>query len=236
MVNGGAGSGASEGVGDGAAEGDGGVVGVGLGGAAVGVGPGVAVGTGVALGPGADEHATASTIITRTEATTPRRARSIGGLYAAGCASNGLNRKRVVERREIARVGAEVGRPRDAAHDLAAARARQVGHDVDRLRPERLAQVGHDAIADRAAQVGIVRLTRPEADEDHDDLALDVVRHAHGRRLEDGRMRHRCAFDLGRTNALAGDLERVVAAAVDEPVAVGIDQRPVAVDPRARDA
>ena len=38
--------------------------------------------------------------------------------------------------------------------------------------------------------------------------------------LEDGRMRHRCALHLGRADALAGDLERVIGSALDEPVAV----------------
>ena len=49
-------------------------------------------------------------------------------------------------------------------------------------------------------------------------------------------MRHGRALDLGRTDALAGDLERVIGAALDEPIAVLVDERPVAVDPRSRDA
>ena len=43
-------------------------------------------------------------------------------------------------------------------------------------------------------------------------------------------------LDLGRPDALAGDLERVVRAAADVPVAVVVDDRPVAVDPDAREA
>ena len=38
-------------------------------------------------------------------------------------------------------------------------------------------------------------------------------------------------LDLGRPDPLARDLERVVGPAVDEPVAVGVDARPVAVHP-----
>src|SRR5712691_8810801 len=38
-------------------------------------------------------------------------------------------------------------------------------------------------------------------------------------------------LDLGRPQALAGDLERVVRAALQEPEAVLVDEGPVAVDP-----
>src|SRR4051812_23218652 len=46
-------------------------------------------------------------------------------------------------------------------------------------------------------------------------------------------MTHRGRLDLRRSDTFAGDLERVVAAALDEPVAVLIDHGPVAVDPGA---
>src|SRR4029079_12100556 len=43
-------------------------------------------------------------------------------------------------------------------------------------------------------------------------------------------------LDLRRTDPLARDLERVVGAAADVPVAVGVDHGPVAVDPDAGQA
>ena len=52
----------------------------------------------------------------------------------------------------------------------------------------------------------------------------------HGRVADQGRL------VLGRADALARDVERVVGAAVQEPVAVGVDRGPVAVRPDAREA
>ena len=36
-----------------------------------------------------------------------------------------------------------------------------------------------------------------------DALTLDIMRKAHDRRLADQRMQHECAFDLGRSHAMA---------------------------------
>src|SRR5947209_5931857 len=44
-------------------------------------------------------------------------------------------------------------------------------------------------------------------------------------------MRHGSRLELGRADPLAGDVERVVRAAVQEPVAVLVDGSPVAVRP-----
>ena len=68
-------------------------------------------------------------------------------------------------------------------------------------------------------------------DEAPDALALDLVGDADGGRLGDGGMSDGRALDLGRAEPLAGNLERVVAPAVEEPEAVGVDRGPVAVGP-----
>ncbi len=68
------------------------------------------------------------------------------------------------------------------------------------------------------------------------DLALDLVRHADRRRLGDRGMRDRGRLELGRPDALAGDVQRVVGAPVQEPVAVLVDRGPVAVRPHAGEA
>ena len=71
----------------------------------------------------------------------------------------------------------------------------------------------------------------PEHDEADDGLALDLVGHADDAGLGDGGMADQHRLDLGRPEPLAGDLQRVVRAALDEPEAVVVDVRPVAVDP-----
>ena len=63
-------------------------------------------------------------------------------------------------------------------------------------------------------------------------LAFDVVRHADDGGFGDRVMRNQNRFDLGRSDALSGDLQRVVAAAEDVPVPVLVALRPVAVRPR----
>ena len=45
-----------------------------------------------------------------------------------------------------------------------------------------------------------------------------------------------CGLELGRPDALAGDVQRVVRASVEEPVAVLVDGGPVAVGPDARES
>src|SRR5207302_9919364 len=54
-------------------------------------------------------------------------------------------------------------------------------------------------------------------------------------RLGDGRVRHGRGLDLGGTDPLPGDLERVVRAALDVPVARVVDACPVAMDPDVRE-
>ena len=73
------------------------------------------------------------------------------------------------------------------------------------------------------AEVVVVGLAAAERRDDDDRLALDRVRDADRGRLDDRRMGRRRGLDLRRADALAGDLERVVGAAADVPVAVGVD-------------
>src|SRR5207247_1717735 len=72
--------------------------------------------------------------------------------------------------------------------------------------------------------------------EDPRDLALHGVRHSDRRRLGDDAAADRGGLELGGPDPLAGDVERVVRPAVQEPVAVLVDRRPVAVRPDAREA
>src|SRR5438067_2407066 len=80
-----------------------------------------------------------------------------------------------------------------------------------------------------AARLGV----GPQDDDAPDRLALDLVGNADRRGLRDGQMPCEHRFDLRRTEALAGDAQRVVGASVEEPLAVLVDARPVAVDPYA---
>src|SRR5258706_2877872 len=94
-----------------------------------------------------------------------------------------LDRRRIVERRQVSGVETKPGGPDDASHDLARSGLRQCGHDGDRLRPEGLAEILDDPPRDRRPQVVVVGLTGSER-ADHDDrLALDGMRDADRRRL-----------------------------------------------------
>src|SRR5438132_614297 len=85
---------------------------------------------------------------------------------------------------------------------------------------------------DRYLDLDLLRKTvargriRAEHAEHDDAFALDLVWHADGRGFEHRRMRDRGRFDLGRTDPLARDLERVVAPALDVPEARRIDAGP----------
>ena len=72
--------------------------------------------------------------------------------------------------------------------------------------------------------------------EDDDRLALDLVRHADRGGLLHGGVRGRRRLHLGRADPLARHLEGVVRAPADEPVAVVVDLRPVAVHPDTGEA
>src|SRR5439155_20178401 len=84
---------------------------------------------------------------------------------------------------------------------------------------------------DRAAQRLVVGLAAAERAHDDDRLPFHRVWNADRGRFDHARMGGRGSLDLGRADALAADLQRVVRPSADVPVAVVVDDRPVAVDP-----
>ena len=76
----------------------------------------------------------------------------------------------------------------------------------------------------------------PQHAEEPRHLALHLVRDADRRGLGDSRVVHGGGLELGGADPLARDVQRVVRAAVQEPVAVLVDRGPVAVRPDAREA
>src|SRR5690606_34342132 len=74
----------------------------------------------------------------------------------------------------------------------------------------------------------------PEHGEDDDSLPFDVVRNTDRGGFLDCFVRNGRRFDFGRTDPLAGDLERVIGATANEPGAIFGDLGPVAVDPDTR--
>src|SRR5438094_5532657 len=101
---------------------------------------------------------------------------------SSGKALDLLQRLRVLERREIARILADRFRAYRAPDDLRTPRFRQRADPDDSLRLERLAQVGDDCLRD-AFRVGIGTGLR-DAEEPR-GLALDLVRDPHRRGLGD---------------------------------------------------
>src|SRR5258706_4244386 len=145
-----------------------------------------------------------------------------------------VDRRGILQRGEVAEVGlAEIRAADDAPQDLGVARLRQLRHEANGLGPQRLAEELGDLVLYLALERGRSLAARAEHAEHDDRLALDLVRHAHGGGLAHRGMRHRGRLDLRRTDALAGDLQRVVAASLDVPVALVVDPRPVAVLPDA---
>ena len=106
---------------------------------------------------------------------------------SAASAAIAVHRSRVLQRGEVARVEPEPGRPRHAAHDLAAPRPGQVR---DRVRPPSGRTGLPMSRDDRAAEtsrpnVRVVARRPGGRTHEHDDhLALDLVRHADRRRLD----------------------------------------------------
>src|SRR5206468_5946981 len=144
-----------------------------------------------------------------------------------------LERLGILERRQVARILAERAGPHRAADDLGGARLRQRADPDDPLRLERLAEGAGDRVCDRFVPLLLARLHDAE---DPRDLAFHGVRYADRRRLVDDAAPDRGRLELGRPDALACDVQRVVRAAVQEPVAVGVDGGPVAVRPDAGEA
>src|SRR5688572_25135636 len=140
----------------------------------------------------------------------------------------------ILERREIAELRlAEVGTADDAAEDLRVPRFRQLRDEPDALGLQRLAKVLDDRVRDRSRELIRRGVAGPQDREDHDRLALQLVGDPDGRGLGHRGMRDRGRLDLGGTDALARDLQRVVAAALYVPIALVVDAGPVAVVPDA---
>src|SRR5205823_2488165 len=99
------------------------------------------------------------------------------------------------------------------------------------LGPQRLAEELRDLVLYLALERGRALAPWTEHAEDDDPLSFYLVRHAHRGRLAHRRMRDRGRLDLRGPDAFARDLQRVVAAPLDAPVAVVIDARPAAVLP-----
>src|SRR5215212_10782039 len=148
-----------------------------------------------------------------------------------------LDGGRVLQAREIAEVGgAEVLCADDPPHDLGVASPGQIADEADLLRPQRSPELRRHDVLDALAQAVGRLLARLEHYEQHDTLALDRVGHADRGGLRDGRVADRRRLDLGWAEPLAGDLDGVVGAALDEPEAVLVDGGPIAVDPDIRDS
>lgn len=110
-----------------------------------------------------------------------------------------------------------------AAHDLAAASLRQVGHDLDGLRrgdrADRAAQHRDDALA----QVGLgLLVVERQHHEQHHREALDVVGHADRGRLDYAALLLRGQLEFGRGEVVARGNYDVVDAAGDPDVAVRV--------------
>src|SRR6185295_17932256 len=95
----------------------------------------------------------------------------------------------------------------------------------------RLAHLRSDTVRQLAAQRLGRRVPRPQHHEAHDRFALHVVRHADDAGLGDRGVAHQHGLDFRGAQPLAGDLQRVVRAALDEPEAVVVHEGPVTVDP-----
>src|SRR5581483_5223631 len=131
--------------------------------------------------------------VTTTSKPSPARARAIDApiprpppVTTAVSGNGGLDRLEglgVLERRQVARVGAERLRLHGAADDLRRARLRQRVDEEDTVRPERLAELRRDVRGDLVLGR---RCAGQQAAEDPRRLALHGVRHA-----DRGRLAHR---------------------------------------------
>src|SRR5205823_7922538 len=175
----------------------------------------------------------------RTQPVTRRGAtalvRSLPVYSGPGERSQLVDRGRVLERAQVAEVVlAEVRAADDAAKYFAVARPGQLGDEAHSLGPQWPAKYFSDLVLYRPRELGCRRVQRPRDDEDDDRLALYLMGHADRRRFRDRGMRDRGRFDLRGTDALARDLEGVVAASLDVPVPLVVNAGPIAVDPGVR--
>src|SRR5581483_1654940 len=139
----------------------------------------------------------------------------------------------VLERRDVSGIGAHRLCANGSPDDLRRSRLRQRAHPEDPVGLERLPECRGDGLGDSLA----VRIAAGQRDaEDPRHLALHLVRDADRRGLGDDAARERGRLQLRRSDPLACDVQRVVAATVEEPVAVLVHRGPVAVRPDAGEA
>ena len=148
-----------------------------------------------------------------------------------------VDHRRIGQRRGVAEIAVFVlgDLAQDAAHDLAGARLRQAGRELDQVgRGDRADLLAHPA-DQFLAQVLARLLAGHQRDIGVDALALDVVRIADDGGLRHFRMRDQRAFDFGGAEAMAGDVDDVVDAAGDPVIAVVVAAAAVAGEVLARD-
>src|SRR5207302_629122 len=147
-----------------------------------------------------------------------------------------LDHGRVCEGRGVAEIAVLVFRnlAQDPAHDLARARLRQAGRELNEIgrgdRPDFFAHPGNQFHAQLFARLfaGHQRDIRVDA------LPLDVVRVADDGGFRHLGMRHQRALDLGPAEPVAGDIDHVVDAPGDPVIAAGIAPAAVAGEVFAR--
>src|ERR1700730_5038168 len=144
-----------------------------------------------------------------------------------------LQALRVLERRQVAGILSEHARTNCAADDLCRPRLRQRSDPENPVGLERLAERIGDGVRDTLVLLLLARFRHAE---DPRHLALHRVRHADRCSLRHDAARDRGRLELRRPDPLACDVQRVVGAAVQIPVAVLVDRRPVAMRPHAREA
>src|SRR3984957_7568301 len=122
----------------------------------------------------------------------------------------------------------------DAAHDLARARLRQIGRELDEIGRGDRADLGAHPLHQFLAQGFARLLARHQGDIGIDALALDVVRIADHSGFRDFRMRDQRGFDFRGAHAVAGNVDHVVDAAGDPVIAVLVAAAAVAGEILAR--
>src|SRR5262249_7512319 len=113
-------------------------------------------------------------------------------------------------------------------------RFRQRLDEEDFFGAQRLAQSRRDSLSQFFRKFCASGLAASQHAEGHQRIAFQVVGDADGRGFYDAFVPDQDGFDLGGAYALARDLQRVVAAAQNVPMAVGVNRRPIAVNPDVR--
>src|SRR6476619_176122 len=158
----------------------------------------------------------------------PKKGKNLGTSYGLGDFVEGF---RILDRGEVARLRAQDAGPHGPAHDLRAAGLRESRDENDPLGLE----VWPELVGDGRRELeGLIRgrlVPGLEHAEEPRNFALDLVGDSDRRGFGDRSVCDRSRLELCRPDPLALDVERVVGAAVQEPVAVFVDGCPVAVRP-----